>query len=189
MSPPSVLTIGHSTRPIGEFIRLLDAHRVNRLIDIRTIPRSGHNPQFSRDRLSAALRRAGIRYMHMTGLGGLRHPRPGSVNTGWRNAGFRGYADYMDTATFRKSLERCIDLAHGEQIVLMCAEAVPWRCHRSLVADALLVRGVAVSEITSGIRTRPHSLTAWADVKGTEITYPSAPASHELSPARRPHQR
>lgn len=102
MSPPSVLTIGHSTRPIGEFIRLLDAHRVNRLIDIRTIPRSGHNPQFSRDRLSAALRRAGIRYMHMTGLGGLRHPRPGSVNTGWRNAGFRGYADYMDTATLQK---------------------------------------------------------------------------------------
>src|SRR5688572_17908897 len=166
MSLPSVLTIGHSTRPIGEFIRLLAAHRVNRLIDIRTIPRSRHNPQFSRDRLSAALRRAGIRYTHMAGLGGLRHPRPGSVNSGWRNAGFRGYADYMETATFRKCLERCIDLAHDEQIVLMCAEAVPWRCHRSLVADALLVRGVAVSEITSGIRTRPHSLTPWADVKG-----------------------
>ena len=189
MSLPSVLTIGHSTRPIGEFIRLLAAHRVNRLIDIRTIPRSRHNPQFSRDRLSTALRRAGIRYTHMAGLGGLRHPRPDSVNSGWRNAGFRGYADYMQTAAFGKSLERCIDLANGGQLVLMCAEAVPWRCHRSLVADALLVRGVAVSEITSGVRTRPHSLTPWAEVKGVAITYPSAAASHELPPARRPRRR
>ena len=102
MSPPTVLTIGHSTRSIDEFIRLLAAHGVNRLIDIRTIARSRHNPQFSRDRLSAALRRAGIRYTHMAGLGGLRHPRPDSVNSGWRNAGFRGYADYMQTAPFRK---------------------------------------------------------------------------------------
>lgn len=131
LSLPGVLTIGHSTRSIDEFIRLLAAHGVDRLVGIRTIPRSRHNPQFSRDRLSTALRRAGIRYTHMAGLGGLRHPRPDSVNSGWRNAGFRGYADYMETATFRKSLERCIDLAHGEQIVLMCAEAVPWRCHRA----------------------------------------------------------
>jgi uncharacterized protein (DUF488 family) len=183
LSLPGILTIGHSTRPIDEFIRLLAAHGVERLVDIRTIPRSRHNPQFGRDQLSAALRRAGIRYTHMAGLGGLRHPRPDSVNSGWRNAGFRGYADYMETATFRKSLERCIDLAQGEQIVLMCAEAVPWRCHRSLVADALLVRGVAVSEITSGVRTRPHSLTPWAEVKGVAISYPSAAASKELPPA------
>jgi hypothetical protein len=189
MSPPSVLTIGHSTRSIDEFIRLLVAHRVDRLVDIRTIPRSRHNPQFSRDLLLTALRRAGIRYTHIAGLGGLRHPRPDSLNRGWRNAGFRGYADYMQTPAFGTSLERCINLARGEQIVLMCAEAVPWRCHRSLVADALLVRGVAVSEITSGIRTRPHSLTPWAEVKGTKITYPSAGASHALPPARRPHQR
>jgi uncharacterized protein (DUF488 family) len=188
-APPTVLTIGHSTRSIEKFIRLLAAHRVDRLIDIRTIPRSRHNPQFSRDLLSAALRRAGIRYTHMAGLGGLRHPRPDSVNSGWRNAGFRGYADYMQTAAFGKSLERCIDLASSEQIVLMCAEAVPWRCHRSLVADALLVRGIAVSEITSGIRTRPHSLTPWAEVTGVAITYPSAAASHELRPARRARRR
>ena len=183
MSLPGVLTIGHSTRPIGEFIRLLAAHRVDRLIDIRTIPRSRHNPQFSRDQLSSALRRAGIRYTHMAGLGGLRHPHPGSVNSGWRNAGFRGYADYMQTAEFTTCLERCIELAKSQQIVLMCAEAVPWRCHRSLVADALLVRGVAVSEITSGVRARSYSLTPWAEVTGLTITYPGATASQE-SPAR-----
>jgi uncharacterized protein (DUF488 family) len=181
VSPRSILTIGHSTRSIDEFIRLLAAHRVDRLIDIRTIPRSRHNPQFSRDLLSAALRRAGIRYTHMAGLGGLRHPRPDSVNAGWRNAGFRGYADYMQTAAFGRSLERCIDLAKGEQIVLMCAEGVPWRCHRSLLADALLVRGVAVSEITSGIRTQPHSLTSWADVEGVQVTYPGEAGGHDLS--------
>ena len=189
MSRLSVLTIGHSTRSIGQFIRLLAAHRVDRLIDIRTIPRSRHTPQFSRDALSAALRRAGIRYTHMAGLGGLRHPQPDSVNTGWRNSGFRGYADYMQTATFGRSLERCIDLSKNEQIVLMCAEGVPWRCHRSLVADALLVRGVAVSEITSGIRIQPHSLTPWADVEGVRITYPSAAGPHDLSSARRARRR
>ena len=189
MSPRSILTIGHSTRSIDQFIRLLAAHRVDRLIDIRTIPRSRHNPQFSRELLSAALRRAGIRYTHMAGLGGLRHPRADSVNTGWRNAGFRGYADHMQTATFGRSLERCIDLAKGEQIVLMCAEGVPWRCHRSLVADALLVRGVAVREITSGIRTEPHSLTPWAHVEGVGITYPSAAGPLDLSSARRIRRR
>ena len=175
----SVLTIGHSTRSIDEFIRLLTAHRVDRVIDIRTIPRSRHNPQFSRDLLSQALRRVGIRYRHMPGLGGLRHPRRNSANSGWRNAGFRGYADYMQTASFRRSLDRCIDIAKGSHVVLMCAEAVPWRCHRSLVADALIVRGIAVSEITSGVRARPHSLTPWAEVNGTHITYPEPTAARE----------
>jgi uncharacterized protein (DUF488 family) len=166
-------------RPIDEFIRLLTAHGVDRVIDIRTISRSGHNPQFSRETLAPVLRRAGIRCKHMPGLGGLRHPRRDSVNTGWRNAGFRGYADYMQTATFRRSVDRCIDFAKHEHVVLMCAEAVPWRCHRSLIADALLVRGVAVSEITRGVRARPHSLTPWAKVKGIQITYPDAPSAHE----------
>ena len=179
-SLPSVLTIGHSTRTIDEFIRLLTAHRVDRVIDIRTIPRSRHNPQFGRELLSSALRRAGIRYRHMPGLGGLRHPRRNSVNSGWRNAGFRGYADYMQTAKFRSSLDRCIELAQDSRVVLMCAEAVPWRCHRSLVADALGVRGIAVSEITSGVRARPHSLTPWARVNGIQITYPHS----EPAPAR-----
>jgi uncharacterized protein (DUF488 family) len=178
-SPPAVLTIGHSTRPIEEFLRLLHAHRVERVVDIRTIPRSRHTPQFNRETLSPVLRRAGIRYTHMPGLGGLRHPRRNSVNRGWRNSGFRGYADYMQTTPFRRSLDRFIELSRRNRVVLVCAEAVPWRCHRSLVADALIVRGIAVSEITSGIRARPHSLTPWAVTHGTVVTYPERPAAPE----------
>jgi uncharacterized protein (DUF488 family) len=170
--PSEVLTIGHSTRSIGAFIRLLAAHRVQRVIDVRTMPRSRHNPQFNRSELSPALRRARIYYRHMPGLGGLRHARRDSINTGWRNVSFRGYADYMQTAPFRRSLTRCIDLATHERVVLMCAEAVPWRCHRSLIADALLARGIPTSEITSGVCARPHVLTPWAAVHGSEVTYP-----------------
>ena len=177
MSAAPILTIGHSTRPIDELIRLLRAHRVGRLIDIRTVPQSRHNPQFSSDALSAALAVAGIHYTHLGGLGGLRQPRRDSVNSGWRNSGFRGYADYMQTAEFERSLQQCIDLAKEQQIALMCAEAVPWRCHRSLVADALLVRGLALCEITSAVRARPHALTPWASVDGVKITYPAVPAS------------
>jgi uncharacterized protein (DUF488 family) len=171
-TPPHVIyTIGHSTRAIAEFIRLLKAHGVQRVIDVRTIPRSRHNPQFNRDQLSPALHRARLHYRHMPGLGGLRHAQRDSANTGWRNASFRGYADYMQTAPFEESLTRCIELARHERVALMCAEAVPWRCHRSLVADALLVRGIEAREITSGIRTRLHTLTPWARVKGTRLTY------------------
>ena len=167
-----VLTIGHSTRPIEAFIRLLKAHRVQRVVDVRTIPRSQHNPQFNRDQLSPALHRARIHYRYLPGLGGLRHARLDSANTAWRNESFRGYADYMQTREFEESMGLCLELARRERVVLMCAEAVPWRCHRSLIADALLARGVKVSEITSGIRTRPHALTPWARVKGTHVTYP-----------------
>jgi uncharacterized protein (DUF488 family) len=174
MTPLVVLTIGHSTRAIEDFIRLLKAHGVQRLIDVRTIPRSRHNPQFNRDQLSPALHRARIHYRHMPGLGGLRQPRRDSTNIGWRNASFRGYADYMQTSTFSESLDRCIELAKRERAVLMCAEAVPWRCHRSLIADALLARGIEASEITSSVRTRPHSLTPWAQVNGTQVAYPAA---------------
>jgi uncharacterized protein (DUF488 family) len=147
---------------------------VQRVIDVRTIPRSRHNPQFNRDQLSPSLHRARIHYTHMAGLGGLRHARPDSINVGWRNASFRGYADYMQTPEFGENLRRCLDLARRERVVLMCAEAVPWRCHRSLIADALLVRGIAVSEITSGVRAQPHVLTPWARLKGTKLTYPAA---------------
>jgi uncharacterized protein (DUF488 family) len=147
-----VFTIGHSTRSIADFVRLLKAHGIQRVIDVRTIPRSRHNPQFNRDTLSLALRRNRIHYRHMGGLGGLRHAKRDSKNTGWRNARFRGYADYMQTATFRKNLDRCIELAKSERVVLMCAEGVPWRCHRSLIADALLARGIQASEITSRVR-------------------------------------
>ena len=172
MADLTIYTIGHSTRPIHQFIRLLKAHGIERLIDVRTIPRSRHNPQFSRERLSPALRRAGMHYRHMPGLGGLRRPRADSPNGGWRNASFRGYADYMQTAAFARSLDRCLALARRERVALMCAEAVPWRCHRSLIADALVARGVDTREITSGVRATPHVLTPWADARGPQITYP-----------------
>ena len=158
MTPLSILTIGHSTRTVEDFIRLLKAHGVQRVLDCAR-SRSRHNPQFNRDQLSPALHRARLHYRHMSGLGGLRRARRDSTNTGWRNASFRGYADYMQSAIVQESLDRCIELAKAERVVLMCAEAVPWRCHRSLIADALVVRGIEVSEITSGDRTRPHSLT------------------------------
>jgi uncharacterized protein (DUF488 family) len=170
-----VFTIGHSTRPINEFIALLTAHGVRRLIDVRTIPQSRHNPQFGRDALAFSLEAAGIHYTHMPGLGGLRRPRTDSTNTGWRNASFRGYADYMQTNEFEDSLNRCIELAQQEQVALMCAESVPWRCHRSLIADALLARGIEVREISSVTDARSHTLTPWACVEGTKVTYPGLP--------------
>jgi uncharacterized protein (DUF488 family) len=168
-----VFTIGHSTRAIAAFIRVLKAHGIQRVIDVRTLPRSRHNPQFSRGRLSAALHNSRIHYRHLPGLGGLRRARPNSTNTAWRNASFRGYADYMQTSEFADSLDRCIALAKHECVVLMCAEAVPWRCHRSLIADALLARGIEVREIANAVRTRAHTLTPWARVEGTHVTYPA----------------
>jgi uncharacterized protein (DUF488 family) len=171
----TVFTIGHSTRPIDEFIALLTAHGVQRLIDVRTIPQSRHNPQFGRDQLSASLEQAGIHYTHMPGLGGLRRPRKDSTNTGWRNVSFRGYADYMQTTEFEESLVACIELAKQECVAVMCAEAVPWRCHRSLIADALLARSIDAREITSVAEARPHALTPWARVEGTKVTYPGLP--------------
>ena len=171
----TVFTIGHSTRPIDEFIHLLTAHGVQCLVDVRTIPQSRHNPQFGRGQLSASLEHAGIHYTHMPGLGGLRRPRRDSTNTGWRNASFRGYADYMQTREFEESLNRCIELGNAEPVALMCAESVPWRCHRALIADALLARGIDVREITSPTEARAHALTAWARVEGTKVTYPGLP--------------
>ena len=174
-----VFTIGHSTRPLDKFINLLKAHGVTRVVDVRTIPRSRHNPQFNRDTLPVGLEVAGIGYTHMARLGGLRHARPDSVNTGWHNLSFRGFADYMESPEFVKSLDELIDLAHRDTIAVMCAEAVPWRCHRSLIADALIARGRAVEEITGLTSTRPHTLADWAKVDGVQVTYP--PGSPELN--------
>jgi uncharacterized protein (DUF488 family) len=168
-----VMTIGHSTRPIKEFIHLLKAHQVKRLVDVRTVPRSRHNPQFNRGELSRALHSSRLHYRYMPGLGGFRHALRDSLNTGWHNASFRGFADYMQTPAFRKNLDELIKLAKSEQIAIMCAEAVPWRCHRSLIADALLARGIEVQEITSAIRARPHTLTPWGKVNGRQVTYPA----------------
>ena len=170
---PIVLTIGHSTRTLEEFIRLLQAHGVNRVVDVRTVPRSRHNPQFNKTSLPRALRKAGLGYVHLPGLGGLRHAKRDSVNPGWRNASFRGFADYMQTPEFEQSLDELIWLANQEQIVLMCAEAVPWRCHRSLIADALLVRGIRTEDIMSPTRRQVHTLTPFAKVRSTTITYPT----------------
>ena len=166
-----ILTVGHSTRPITEFIELLRAHEVTHLVDVRTIPRSRHNPQFNAESLAVELPAAGITYTHQKDLGGLRHPRANSINTGWRNASFRGYADYMQTAEFERALTNLIASAANGQIAIMCSEAVPWRCHRSLIADALTIRGIAVEHILSKKRN-PHALTPFAKVEGTHIEYP-----------------
>ncbi len=159
---------------------MLAAHGVRLLADVRAIPGSRHNPQFAGNALASSLSAVGILYSHMPGLGGLRRPRRDSVNMGWRNTSFRGYADYMQTAEFQQSLEQLIESASQNVTAVMCAEAVPWRCHRSLIADALLVRGVRVQEIVSAATTTEVALHAWARVEGTSITYPADPAQSEL---------
>jgi uncharacterized protein (DUF488 family) len=173
VGPPVILTIGHSTRPLPAFIDLLRAHGVTTVADVRTIPRSRTNPQFDRATLPAALAAAGIGYAHQPGLGGLRHPRPDSPNMGWRTLGFRGFADYMQTPAFAEHLDALIKRARGTRIALMCAEAVPWRCHRSLLADALTVRGIDVGHIMSRTRASAHRLTPFARPDGTRLTYPA----------------
>jgi len=170
---PLVLTVGHSTRPIEVFAGLLKSNGVTHLIDVRTVPRSRHNPQFNLDALPGSLREGGIAYSHVPGLGGFRQASADSPNAAWRNASFRGYADYMQTAEFAANLAGVIALAARERVALMCAEAVPWRCHRSLIADALLVRGIAVEEIVSETRRQPHKLTPFARVNGVAIAYPA----------------
>lgn len=169
---PIVLTIGHSTRTLEEFIGLLRAYGATRVVDVRTVPRSRHNPQFNEASLPGSLKKAGLGYVHLPGLGGLRHATRDSPNPGWRNASFRGYADYMQTPEFEQSLDELVRLANQERIVLMCAEAVPWRCHRSLIADALLIRGIRTEDIMSPTRRQVHTLTPFAKVRGTTITYP-----------------
>ena len=177
-SQPVVLTVGHSTRPLAEFIALLAAHPVTSLIDVRTVPRSRHNPQFNRDTLPAALEDAGIHYAHVAGLGGFRRTGPDSPNPGWRNASFRGYADYMQTAEFAQNLASVMKLAEQERVAIMCAEAVPWRCHRSLIADALVVHGICVEEIINRTKRQVHALTPFAKVDGMTITYPLQESPH-----------
>ena len=176
-TPSVVLTIGHSTRTLETFLHLLQAHGVTRLVDVRTIPRSRHNAQFNQETLPDALHAAGIGYQHIAGLGGLRHTRHDSPNQAWRNSSFRGFADYMQTPEFKENLQVLIDMARQEQVCLMCAEAVPWRCHRSLIADALLVRGFQVEHIMNESHSLNHSLRPWARVQGEGITYPAEPSA------------
>ncbi len=170
----TVFTIGHSTRSLEQFIELIKHYGIKHVIDIRTIARSRFNPQFNEETLPKSLKSKGISYTHMKELGGLRHASPDSINTGWHNASFRGYADYMQTDAFAKGIDLLIKYALHDQIVIMCAEAVPWRCHRSLIADALLVRGIDVEDIFSQTSVKPHKLTPWAQVHGHTITYPES---------------
>jgi len=169
----TVLTIGHSTRTLEEFLAILAAHGVERLIDVRSIPKSRRVPQFNSDALAPSLREQEIEYMHMKSLGGLRRAKKDSVNLGWHNASFRGYADYMATEGFRVGLERLLQLAREKRTAIMCAEAVPWRCHRSLIGDALLARGVHVEDIMSVTSRREHALTPFAKVDGLNVFYPA----------------
>ena len=171
-----IYTIGHSTHPIDEFIRMLDVFEIEQVVDVRTIPRSRHNPQFNEEELREELRKHAIEYIRLEGLGGLRHTTKTSINTAWKNTSFRSYADYMQTPEFYMALGELIDLAKEKRIAIMCAEAVPWRCHRSLIGDALLIRNKQVEDIFNEKATKPHQLTAWAKVDGNKITYPGPTA-------------
>lgn len=175
--PGTIFTLGHSTLSIEAFIALLDAYAIRTVCDIRTVPRSRHNPQFNADTLGETLASHGIAYQPMPTLGGLRHARKDSLNTGWHNKSFRGYADYMQTPEFSGAVDELIAIGRTSRTAIMCAEAVPWRCHRSLVADALEVRGVEAIEILSQTSWRLHKLTPFAHVDGTDIIYPAPPVT------------
>lgn len=173
MMASTLWTIGHSTRPIAELLELLRAHEIVLLADVRTVPRSRHNPQFNTQPLAKSLAEAGMRYQHSAQLGGLRKPKKDSVNTGWRNESFRGYADYMQTGEFKRAIEELMAYGKNQRTVIMCAEAVPWRCHRSLIADTLTIRGWTVQHIMNRDEVRVHSLTSFAMEQNGLLTYPS----------------
>ncbi|MGB3954076.1 MAG: DUF488 domain-containing protein [Brooklawnia sp.] len=185
----TIHTIGHSTRPIEGFIALLQAHGVTQLVDIRTVPRSRHNPQFAQDALAASLAEAGLGYHYLKQLGGLRSKVKDSTNLGWRNQSFRNYADHMQTDDFRQGIAALLEIAQRGQTAIMCAEAVPWRCHRSLVGDALLARGVSVLDIIGEAAPKPHKLTSFAVVDGQQVSYPGPTADQvDAEPADSPPQ-
>ncbi|PKN80891.1 MAG: DNA repair protein [Deltaproteobacteria bacterium HGW-Deltaproteobacteria-1] len=168
----AVYTIGHSTRTIDEFIKILKPYNIETVVDVRTIAASRHNPQYNEEDLCKSLSRKGIGYIHCKGLGGLRHTTKASINTAWENSSFRGYADYIQTPQFQENLNRLIDIIKDKPTVIMCAETLPWRCHRSLIGDALLVLNIEVIDIINEKTSKPHLLTSFAKVKGNRIVYP-----------------
>jgi len=165
-------TVGHSTRTLAQLIELVAAHAVERLIDVRTLPRSRHNPQFNQGAIEAPLAAAGIDYEHQGVLGGLRKPRAESINLGWREPGFRGFADHMQSVEFNAAADDLAAQATTQRIAVMCAELEPWRCHRSLIADALTVRDVEVRHIVDAATADVHRMTPFARVQDLRITYP-----------------
>lgn len=170
-----IFTIGHSTHPIAEFLKILKAFEISLLVDVRHYPGSKHCPQFGKERLKKSLSQAGIEYLHLLDLGGRRPPDKGRTqNLGWRSPQFRGYADYMSTPAFKKSLKQLIELSQKQTTVIMCAEAVPWRCHRSLIGDALLAKGFQVEDIFSANHSKPHGLTPFAKVYRRQVSYPKS---------------
>jgi uncharacterized protein (DUF488 family) len=176
-----IYTIGHSTRSFDELVETLRSFDVRTLVDIRTVPRSRHVPQFNAETLRRTLANRRIRYRHIKALGGLRRPRPDSTNTSWRNTGFRGFADYMETPEFAKALRALRALAHtAGPVAIMCAEAVPWRCHRSLVADALIAHGDEVVDIMGPGKGKRHALTPWARIENAHVSYPGAAPAAEM---------
>jgi uncharacterized protein (DUF488 family) len=175
----TIFTIGHSTRSIEDFLQLLQIHVVEHVVDIRAFPGSRSNPQFGQDQLRGSLGDAGIQYTHLASLGGRRRVPSTDASAAWRNASFRAYADYLQTPEFAAGLEELIEMGSRRQVVIMCAEAVPWRCHRSLVGDALLARGVEVRDIMSAAAAPAHKLTRFAHVDGTKVTYPASATEPE----------
>lgn len=168
-----IYTIGHSTRTIENFLAILSSFEIETVADVRTIARSRHNPQYNETELSISLSGKGISYVRLKELGGLRHTTKASINIGWSNPSFRGYADYMQSSEFIIGIDRLIQIANGKRTCIMCAEAVPWRCHRSLIGDALIVRNISVEDILSEQKSRSHNLTQFARVEYTTITYPA----------------
>ncbi|HEX9059988.1 MAG TPA: DUF488 domain-containing protein [Clostridia bacterium] len=171
-STNEIYTVGHSTRPIEEFIELLKSYGIEEVIDVRTIAGSKYNPQYNEENLRKSLEENGLAYLHLKELGGLRHPTKDSINKGWINKSFRGYADYMQTSEFSKAIEQLIVLSNKNKVVIMCAEAVPWKCHRSLIGDALTVRKIKVTDILGIGNHMTHKLTKFAQAKGHDVSYP-----------------
>lgn len=171
MGEITVYTMGHSTRTLEEFIQLLEAYGINLVVDVRAVPRSRHNPQFNKESLPDHLPK-GVKYIHLPDIGGLRHPKPNSTNLALKNSSFRGYADYMQTKEFTDQLLKIMALARENCLAIMCAEALPWRCHRNLISDALVARHVRVEHIISKDSTITHQLSETAHVEGTKVTYP-----------------
>jgi uncharacterized protein (DUF488 family) len=170
-----VWTVGHSTHPLETFVALVRAHGVTAIADVRKIPRSRRNPQFNVETLPASLTAAGLAYVHRPGLGGLRRERTDSINLGWKNPSFRAYADYMQTEEFARELDALLALGARERLAIMCAEAVWWRCHRSLIADAVVARGEPVLHILTAERAEPHTLRDFARVDNGRVSYPGEP--------------